>query len=136
MGDTEHKETNSFFFYELRGWCQVLCVHQGGVCVPALALPHDTPFPCTALSPCSHLWPKPLLLSLFADAADPKVQADGKNWHAACFTCKECKSQITLAKWAQVGGSPPSWRCCHGLPALPLNRSPHLPTLPPPACRS
>jgi hypothetical protein len=37
-------------------------------------------------------------------AADPKVTADGKVWHATCFNCEECKSHITLAKWAQLEG--------------------------------
>jgi len=37
-------------------------------------------------------------------AADPQVKADAKVFHATCFTCKECKSQITLAKWAQLEG--------------------------------
>ena len=68
-------------------------------------------------------------------AADPKVQADGKTWHASCFTCKECKSQITLAKWAQV--------CPHLLhaaqgpaplpppsPLRPLTPNPRTPTCP------
>lgn len=35
---------------------------------------------------------------------DPKISADGKTWHASCFKCKECKSNITLAKWAQLDG--------------------------------
>lgn len=25
-------------------------------------------------------------------------------WHATCFNCEECKSHITLAKWAQLEG--------------------------------
>ena len=36
--------------------------------------------------------------------AEPKVEADGKIWHASCFKCEECKSQITLEKWAQLEG--------------------------------
>ena len=35
---------------------------------------------------------------------DPKISADGKTWHASCFKCKECKSNITLAKWVQLDG--------------------------------
>jgi len=32
-------------------------------------------------------------------AAEPSVAADGNKFHAACFRCLECKTQLTMAKW-------------------------------------
>ena len=66
--------------------------------------------------------------------AEPKVEADGKIWHASCFKCEECKSQITLEKWAQLEGknfckmcegaaSPSRWPCTPG-PTSPLTPTP------------
>jgi len=36
--------------------------------------------------------------------AEPKVESDGKIWHATCFKCLECSSKITLASWSQLEG--------------------------------
>jgi hypothetical protein len=36
--------------------------------------------------------------------AEPKVEADGKIWHATCFKCLECASKITLSSWSQLEG--------------------------------